>query len=443
MLLARIRGTREQLRTLEASGLRLHRTGVRRISSTVFEVPVVLDRPEASLLELWGYQVIVDGDVNELLTKRLKPARARVQPFDASAELFSSVMSEDGYMEVAFMDNWIQSLSLLFPTLCSILKAPNQTWEGRTVSAVHLAAGDQRGLRSILFTGGVHAAELGGPDSCIYFIARLINAYVTRSSLVLGNKTYSADRIQAILNNLDIFVLPCANPDGRVYVQSSQNWWRKNRNPNVGMNAVGVDINRNYDFLWSSGVGSSVIPTDDTYKGSKAFSEPETRNMQWLLDISSADYFMDIHGPSGLLLYNWGDATDQSQDPSMNFLNPVWDGRRIPPYQEYINFEDSSSARQLADRIISAVNLVGNGGYNAQQSFMGLYPTTATSDDYAFSRHIANPNQQKTYSYTFEYGGGDFFPPYDTMRGIIDEVNAAMLELCDAAASPLLVTTPQ
>src|SRR6266403_1500191 len=31
-------------------------------------------------------------------------------------------------------------------------------------------------------------------------------------------------------------------------------------------------------------------------------------------------------------------------------------------------------------------------------------------------------------------GGADFFPPYDAMRGIIDEVNAAMLELCDAVA---------
>src|SRR6267142_5743765 len=432
MLVARIRGTREQLRTLDASGLRLHRTGVRRVSGSVFEVQGVLEAQEASLLELWGYDVIIIGDVKELLSKRLKPARARVQPVSTSLEVFSSVLSNDGYMEVDYMENWSQSLARLFPTLCSILKGPNQTWEGRTVSAVHLKAGGQPGLASILFTSGVHAAELGGPDSCIYFICRLMNAYVSKSSLALGNKTFSTDRIQAILNNLDIFVLPCANPDGRVYVQTRQEWWRKNRNPNVGMNAIGVDINRNYDFLWSSGVGSSFIPTDDIYKGARAFSEPETRNIQWLLDSSSADYFMDIHGPSGLLAYTWGDATDQSQDPNMTFLNPEWDGKRVPPYQEYINSDDSTSVRQLAERIISAVNLVGNGGYYAQQSFTGLYPTTATSDDYAFSRHLANPNQHKTYSYTSEYGGSDFFPPYDTMREIIDEVNAAMLELCDA-----------
>ena len=256
MLLAKIRGTREQLRALDASGLRLHRSGVRKVGDTLFEVQAVLDNPEASLLRLWGYEVLIKGDVKDLLSKRLKHGHANVQTFGSAAELLASVMLNDGYMEVDYMENWAQSMGLQYPSLCSVLKCPNQTWEGRTVSAVHIKAGDQAGLPSVLFTSGVHAAELGGPDSCIYFISRLMNAYVTKSSLALGNTTFSAGRVQAILNNLDIFVLPCANPDGRVYVQTRQEWWRKNRNPSLGMKAVGVDINRNYDFLWSSGVGS-------------------------------------------------------------------------------------------------------------------------------------------------------------------------------------------
>src|SRR4029077_1388447 len=121
MLVARIRGTREQLRKLDAAGLRLHRTGVRKVSDSVFEIQGVLEEPEASLLELWGYQVIIAGDVKELLSKRLKPARAHAQPISTSLELFSSVLSNDGYMEVAYMENWSQSLAVLYPTLCSIL----------------------------------------------------------------------------------------------------------------------------------------------------------------------------------------------------------------------------------------------------------------------------------------------------------------------------------
>jgi len=38
----------------------------------------------------------------------------------------------------------------------------------------------------------------------------------------------------------------------------------------------GVDLNRNWDWHWA-GVGSSQDPCSDTFAGSHAFSEPETR----------------------------------------------------------------------------------------------------------------------------------------------------------------------
>ena len=159
--------------------------------------------------------------------------------------------------------------------------------------------------------------------------------------------------------------------------------------------------------------------------------------MQWLLNAAEPDYFMDIHGPSGALLYAWGDAADQSVDPTMSFLNSKWDGKRTDPYQEYLSGADAALLQQLGSRIIDAANSVGSGGYQLQQSFEDLYPTTATSDDYAYSGHLADAGKHKTYAYTFEYGGDDFFPPYAEMAKIINEVDAAMLELCDA----VVVTT--
>ena len=38
------------------------------------------------------------------------------------------------------------------------------------------------------------------------------------------------------------------------------------------------------------------------------------------------------------------------------------------------------------------------------QPGVGLYPTTGTQSDYAYSRHIANSSLRKTYGYTFETG---------------------------------------
>jgi len=105
-----------------------------------------------------------------------------------------------------------------------------------------------------------------------------------------------------MLDLVDLYVFPNVNPDGKIYSQSHDNptsnqqgvWWRKNRNPGFVPNGddpnhhTGVDINRNFNFLWNSGIGT-INETEgnnmsETYKGRAAFSEPETKNVNYLLD---------------------------------------------------------------------------------------------------------------------------------------------------------------
>ena len=71
--------------------------------------------------------------------------------------------------------------------------------------------------------------------------------------------------------------------------------------------------------------------------------------------------------------------------------------------------------------------------YTVQQS-VGLYPTSATSDDYAFSRHLVNPVKRKVYPFTIEFGN-EFIPPFAEMQQIIRELCSAMTELCLAVAT--------
>jgi len=433
MLLTKIRGSRQDLRRLDHSPIFLQRRGVRRIAEDRFEVSAVMDETEAALLTVKGYEVIVKADARTLLAQRLRSVSAQPAAVNLPETTFQSVTTNGGYMTVDYMNAWVANLSDVFPTMATTIPLPNQTWQGRTSSAVRLCAGGEDSRRAVLMMSGVHAAEMAGPDSAIYFLYRLLNAVRGNAPVVMGNLTVDAATVRAILNSLDLYVLPCVNPDGRQFVMQTQDWWRKNRNPHVGVNAVGVDINRNFDFLWWSGLGSSALPRDDTYRGPAPFSEPETRNVQWLLEKSGAGYFMDIHGPAGTLLHTWGDAQDQSANPDMNFLNPAWDGRRIAPYGEYLRAADSAVIGRLGKTIAAAANGPAGGYYELKQSFGGIYPTSATSDDYAYSRHVANPAQQKTYSFTFEYSGGDYFPAYDEMLPIVDEVNAAMLGLCIAA----------
>ena len=76
---------------------------------------------------------------------------------------------------------------------------------------------------------------------------------------------------------------------------------------------------------------------------------------------------------------------------------------------------------------------VGQGSYRLQQS-VGLYPTTASSDDYAYSRHLTDATMGKIISYTMEWGRirakTPFHPPYHEMRKVMREVTAGLLEFC-------------
>jgi carboxypeptidase T len=216
-------------------------------------------------------------------------------------------------------------------------------------------------------------------------------------------------------------------------------WWRKNRNPNTttGPGTPGVDLNRNFDFLWSSGIGTSPNAASEVYKGGAHFSEPETQNVRFLLDrFPTIQYYMDIHSYSGLILYPWGDDDNQSVDPSQNFRNPAFDGQRGTAgvgYREFMPASDQHGLVDLADRMNAALAAVRGTHYTVQQS-VGLYPTSATSDDYAFSRHLTDPSKRKVYPFTIEFGN-EFIPPFAEMQHIILELCSAMTELCLAVSA--------
>lgn len=81
----------------------------------------------------------------------------------------------------------------------------------------------------------------------------------------------------------------------------------------------------------------------------------------------------------------------------------------------------------------TAILRVRGRDYTVMQA-MSLYPTAGSSDDYAYSRHLANSSKPKVFSYTIEWGSPDnetpFHPPYTEMKQIIQEITAALLQFC-------------
>ena len=86
-----------------------------------------------------------------------------------------------------------------------------------------------------------------------------------------------------------------------------QRLWRKNRRRNDD-GSFGVDPNRNYGYMWGilDVPTSSHVPSDETYVGPRAFSEPETQAVRDLVGCERFAGVITYHSYSQLILYPWG-----------------------------------------------------------------------------------------------------------------------------------------
>lgn len=436
--------------------VRRHRIAVVRQTAKAlreggYSVQAFVEPDQLQALEAAGYRVDRHEDAEAVGRQRQTEAR------EARARRAMVGRAPAHYLDVTEVEAALAAAAAA-PNdgFTRLIALPHQTWEGRTCHAIKIGHGAGADRIGIYLLGGVHAREWGSPDILIHFVDELTTAYRAKTGLKLGKKQFTAAQIQAIVNEKDIYVFPQANPDGRHYSMTVDASWRKNRRPapaiGPGAGCVGVDMNRNYDFLWNypkyfdpnAPIANSTDPCDyEVYIGPSPASEPETKNVVWLFEQNPGiHYFVDVHSYGELILYNWGDDQDQTKSPTMNFRNPAYDGRRGRAddiaYREYIPTADRKVAVALAKKMQTAIKAVRGRAYKVEQA-MSLYPTAGTSDDYAFSRHLVDPHAPKVYGFTIEWGSEanptPFHPLYDEMAQIIQEVTAGLLEFCRQAGS--------
>jgi len=354
------------------------------------------------------------------------------------------------YLNVDEVATATQNLATAHPALCSLIPLPHTTFEGRSCTALRLGAGAPGSRDCAIVLCGVHAREWGSCEIGLNFCTDLLEAYVGGTGLAYGGKSFTAAQVQMLLDTLHLVVLPLVNPDGRHHSQTSEAMWRRNRNPaQSGGNAacVGVDLNRNYDFLFnlsafSPASAASIYTSNDpcdsnqVYHGPSPFSEAETQNVRFLIDsYPRTRWLVDVHSYGQDILYNWGDDDNQTTDPARNFRNAAFDGTRgvaaDAAYAEFIPDGDLAVVQALAGRFSTAVTAVRGKAYVAKSSF-DLYPVSGAVDDYAYSRHLTDPAKGKIYGFTVEWGT-EFQPPWAEMALIVEDVTAGLIELCLAA----------
>ena len=359
------------------------------------------------------------------------------------------------FLNVMEIESALDALNKAYPSITQLIPLPNETYEHRRSNALLIRADPGFDCRpALVFVSGVHAREWGGPDILVNLAADLLEAYTANAGLAYGGRSYAADVVRGIVERTDVVVFPDQNPDGRAYsmaaaAESPQAYWRKNRNPASSggvASKIGVDINRNYDFLWNfpvtfaPGVApASTDPASPTFYGTGPFSEPESRNAQWLVDrFPNARFFVDVHSYSGDVLYPWGDAENQTSDPSMSFMNPAWNGQRgirSDAYREYLPAARLTELQAAAATIRDGIFAVRGQSYVTMQGF-DLYPTSGTSEDWAFTREFLVPSRGRLSAFVIEFNKNiDFFPTWAEMVDLIADVDAGLVALC-ARATP-------
>jgi murein tripeptide amidase MpaA len=315
---------------------------------------------------------------------------------------------------------------------------------------------------AVLITGGVHARELAPPDALVSFLEQLVGAYAEQraitypawtdpvAGIVYDSFIISWPWVQRIVERLDLYVVPVVNDDGRDWVlgpmpanatwdtEWPHKWWRKNRRPapagSTDPREAGVDINRNFDILWDYQkhynmalgdklVDASTKPKRNVYIGPDAESEPETKNVANLMRDKNISFYLDVHQIGRDVMYAWGTETDQTTDPTQNFTNATWDGKRDgtrrDTYREFIPASAAALGIVAAQRISDQIQVKAGGSSPAAQARSDyrvmqsaeLYVTTGTTQDFCFSRWFApvtgGPAISPVLAITLEVGGGD------------------------------------
>lgn len=350
-------------------------------------------------------------------------------------------MNVSSYLNVAEILSAARALASFYPDICTYEDAPLRSFEGRAVPLLRVAVDSTEDKPAILVTAGVHAREWVPPDAAIYFTADLLAAYTGGTGLRYGAIYYDARDIRAMLAQHDLIVMPCVNPDGRQYSLDVDCDWRGNRNFTIvdGRQSYGVDLNRNYDFLWDfrATFHPDVAPASDdpfdrrqTFHGSEPASEPEVRNVTSAMERFNVRAMIDVHSYAPAVLHSWGHEASQSMDDQMSYLNPAFDGKRgiiaDAVYREYHPAHDVEAVRRIAQSVSEAIRQVQGMRYRPLAAH-ALGATSGAGDDYAYSRHFSAAGHDRVLAFTLECGT-EFQPGFPGAQEVMKEVAVALLE---------------
>ncbi|NCA85271.1 MAG: hypothetical protein EOM83_06815 [Clostridia bacterium] len=209
--------------------------------------------------------------------------------------------SMGGFCTYSEMLAHLDNMHAQYPELISARESlPGTTIEGREIFWLRIS--DNPGVDEpepeVFYNALIHAREPVSMQQMLYYMYFLLENYYTDTA------------IRSLVDNTEMYFVPCINPDGYIHNQNTNpnggGMWRKNRRL-VNNQPVGVDLNRNFGYKWGfDNYGSSAVPGSSTYRGTSAFSEPES---QIIHDFALQHQFaivLNCHAYGNYLLHPFG-----------------------------------------------------------------------------------------------------------------------------------------
>jgi len=335
----------------------------------------------------YRYNILIE-DVQEFYKKRNRNSNANSKRQKRKQQLNNkcgyqqpysvpdgfSLGSMGGFFTYQEMLNHLDSMAANYPGLITTRSPISNDTTHNGHSIYYLKISDQPSIDQnepeILYTGLHHAREPASLSNLIYFMYYLLENYADDPA------------IQYLVDNTEMYFVPCVNPDGYIYNQQTDpnggGMWRKNRRDN-GDGTFGVDLNRNYGYQWGyDNNGSSPDPSTQVYRGDSAFSEPETQIMRQFTINHDFRIALNYHTYSNLMIYPWG-------------------------YEGSFKTADSSTFRNYANHITKDNNYL----YGTGDETVG-YVINGGSDDWMYGQQTV---KNKILSMTPEVGSLGFWPP--------------------------------
>jgi carboxypeptidase T len=358
--------------------------------------------------------VTVTATVSEVAAIRALGFRVEALP-DAAASggvsTFDFPSRDAAYHNYAELQAEVNAIVAKYPTIAS-KTVIGKSYQNRDIVAVKISdnVGTDEAEPEVLYDAQHHAREHLTAEMTTYLLHMYLDNYATDT------------RIKGIVNSREIWIIPQVNPDGSEYDIASGSYrsWRKNRQPNSGSSYIGTDLNRNYGYKWGCCGGSSGSTSSDTYRGTAAFSAPETRVVRDFVNsrvkngVQQIKAGMDFHTYSELVLWPFG-HTSANTTTGMN--------------------ADQNSTFSTLGKKMAATN-----GYTPEQS-SDLYVTDGDLLDWLWGTH-------KIFAYTFEMyprssSAGGFYPPASVITRETARNKEAALLLAEYADCPYKVIGKQ